>query len=152
MRFLFAFFLMGSLIACTETSKVKDVALVAAQDRLEKKIRKEVDEKVTGKSNLVKIYVRSILQRSDFEVDDVTLTPPSATALVRVRTVPQSVRFAMVDILARLAPSKENVFNVSDAIQETMKVMNKDLEERTESKERIELRKNDGWQALPENP
>lgn len=137
-------------LACSVESKVKDAAVQAARDRLEKKVRAEAEEKIAGKAPLVKIYVRTIAQQSEFEVEETTITPPTATALVKVRSFPKPVRSALVDILARLAPSKENAFNVPDALKDTLKAMNMSPDERTETKERIELRDQDGWQALPD--
>lgn len=153
MKFPFAVALLAfALVACSEESKVKDAALDGAKLHLEKTVRAEADDKITGKDALVKIYVSTVLRDSEFDVSDVAIVGDSASATVKVRTIPKPVRIAITDIIARLEKARENAFNVSEAMKGTFAVMNKAPGERTESTERVELRNRNGWQALPPAP
>ncbi len=108
--------LVLGLAGCSDESKVKDASLEGAKERYQAQLREEIGKAVMGKANLQKIAVKTLVDKSDVEIQRVEITGEEAQVVVTLKTVPPKEREALIDIMAKLDEKKEMTFNVSNAL------------------------------------
>lgn len=140
---IFTFFVAG----CSDESKVKDASLEAAQARFEKQITKDADEKIVDRDEVKRNYLRAIFSRTDYEIVKTEVGANSATATVRVKTVPPPARKALVEIIVRHDASKLRNLNVSDVLKGVLANLALRPDEKSEIVYNLSLQKRDGWEV-----
>lgn len=137
------------LCGCTEESKVKKVAVEAAQAQFQAEIREELAKAVQGKPYLQSTAVKILTSRTDFEVQKVDIQGNQATVLVQLLTVPPKVRVALAEIMEKLESNRIDRFNVANAIQLIQQQMGIP-QTRTLLTYELKLQKRDGWELVAE--
>ncbi len=133
--------------ACSNESKVKSLALESAESKFTIDLKKEAADMVEGKDVLRTNYVAAVMGKTEFEVESVSVTGSTATAEVKVKTVPLMVRQNVLMIINKLGPGKEKDFrfNASDAISLTAQRMQLKPDARTEQTYKMIFQKGDSW-------
>ncbi|MBS1970655.1 MAG: hypothetical protein JSU04_10125 [Bdellovibrionales bacterium] len=108
--------LLLALVGCSDESKVKDASIEGAKERYQTQLREEIGKAVTGKANLQKIAVKTLVDKSDVEIQRQEITGEEAHVVAALKTVPTKEREALIDIMAKLDEKKEATFNVSNAL------------------------------------
>lgn len=114
--YLFALGLVLALVGCSDESKVKDASIEGAKERYQAQLREEIGKAVTGKVNLQRIAVKTLVDKSDVELQRVEITGEEAHVVAALKTIPPKEREALIDIMAKLDEKKEATFNVSNAL------------------------------------
>ncbi|MBL7671750.1 MAG: acyltransferase [Bdellovibrionaceae bacterium] len=129
---LFALSGVLTLSSCTQEAKVKDASLAAAAASFENILKDESHRTIRGKELLKLNYISVIKEQSHFEVVKATIQKKlsegtsgikngdnreSAVVQVRVRTVPDSVRNALMDIIELRKNENSFSFNMTDALK-----------------------------------
>lgn len=147
---MLAVFALTCAAACSDEGKIEDAAEEAARAKLEKKIGEEAEGKIADRPIIKKILISTLMNRSEFEALKPEIAGSSATASVRVKTVPQSVRFALLEILAEHDRAKDNAINVAEVLKGVLQNMKLNADEKSETVEKFSLRNNDGWKVNDE--
>lgn len=146
-RFIVAIFI-STLMACTsEETQLQELSVEGAQNQLRMHLRELLDEKFKGKNILKSNYCNRVVDRTQFEVLSLSKTGSTAQAKVRVKTVPENVRTALTEIMAKLDPAKENNFNVPDALSMIYRHLAVDPNTFSEQEFTVDLVKNGDWQV-----
>jgi hypothetical protein len=145
-QYLIAIGTLFALCACSEESKVKEAALNGAKEQFQTEIKAELAKAVIGKPYIQATAVRVLTEKSEFEVKKTEIQGNHAEARVQVLTVPVKARTALMDIMEKLDPKKEDRFNVPDALKLILQQMGL-TETRTLLAYKINLEKTDGWQV-----
>lgn len=110
-----------ALSSCTQESKVKNIGLAAAAVSLENILKDESNRVIHGKELLKLNYLSVMIEQSQFEIVQSTLqenpSGDSAQVQVRVRTVPDSARNALMDIIELRKNENSFSFNMTDALK-----------------------------------
>lgn len=147
-KYLYSLGVVLALAACTsEESKVKTMAIEAARGRLQTQMREEIAKSVTGKDNLQKTAANILTEKSEFEVSHFELKADKAFVTVEVQAVPEKVRQALIEIMAKLDEKKEKTFNVSNAIQLINQQLGLDDGSRDLMVYKLNLEKNNEWRV-----
>lgn len=154
--FLHGIMILMILTSCTEDSKVKELALKQAVLSLEKELRAEANALVHGKEALKINYVSVILDRSQFEDQKITVfsdaEKPRAQAQVLVKTIPDSVRNALLEIIEKRKTDNSFSFNIADALGLVRKQMGVGAEEFSQIVFTLQMEKNiEGWTVTGES-
>lgn len=144
------------LTSCTEDSKVKEVAIGQAVLSLEKELRAEANALVHGKEGLKINYVSVIMDRTQFETEKITVSSgpekPSAQAQVLAKTIPDSVRNALLEIIEKRKTDNSFSFNIADALGLVRKQMGVGAEDFSQILFTFQLEKNaKGWSVTGES-
>ncbi len=137
--------MLAVLCACSEESKVKEIAVDGAKERFKMEIKAEFAKAVIGKPHIQATAVRILTEKSDFDVQKLEINSDRADVLVQVLTTPVKARTALMDVMEKLDERKEARFNVSDALTLILQQMNL-TETRSLIVYKMKLEKNDGWQ------
>lgn len=144
---LIAIGLLVVLCACSEKSKVQELAAEGAKEQFQMELKAEILKSVTGKPHIQATAVRVLTEKSDFNVQKIDIQGDHAEVLVDVLTIPVKARTALFDIMEKLDEKKEDRFNVPDALKLILQQM--DLSEtRNLLAYKIKLKKTDGWQVV----
>jgi hypothetical protein len=109
--------LSAYLFSCTsEESKIKDLAVDEAKSQLLRDLKKNANEYIDGKKILKENYYDKVIDQSEFEVMAVDKSDSAAKVRVKTSTISPKIRQALVEIIAKVPPSRENNFNVPDAL------------------------------------
>jgi len=136
-------------LACSEESKIKEVAIEAARAQYQAEIRDELAKNITGKNNLQKTATLILLEKADFEVQKSEIQGDNATVDVQVQRVPAKAKQSLIDIMSRLDEKKEARFNVPDALKMIYPQVGLEPDEKESAIYKIKLKKEGSWKALP---
>jgi hypothetical protein len=114
--YLFTLGLVLALVGCSDESKVKDASMEGAKERYQAQLREEIGKAVTGKANLQRIAVKTLVDKAEIEVPMVQVQGEEASSIASLKTVPVKEREALIEIMAKLDEKKEATFNVSNAL------------------------------------
>lgn len=140
-----------ALSACSEESKVKKAAIEGAKAQFQEEVREEISKGVTGKKNLQQTALVVLTDRTEFDVQKVSIDGTRAEAVVQALTVPPKVRGALVEIMGKLDEKKERNLNVSNALNMISEQMGL-LKTQALIVYKVKLEKSDKWKALPGKP
>jgi hypothetical protein len=110
---LFAVLVLSS---CTQESKVKSIALDAAEKYFAADLTQESAQVIHGKETYKINYVSTIKNKTQFEVSDVHIAGDVATASVLVQTVHDSARITLMEIIEKQKNENSFVLNLSNAL------------------------------------
>lgn len=150
-KYLAALGVFFALCACTEESKVKKVAVEAAQNQFQSMLRQELAQGVQGKPLLQETAVKVLATQTEFAVQNVRIEGDRAEVLIHALTVPVKAREALVEIMNKLEPNRVDRFNVSNALQLIRQQMGISQTQSVLSY-KIDLRKKKEWQVLETGP
>jgi hypothetical protein len=148
MKIYLTFIFALSLAACTsEESKVKTAIIEGVKEHYQTQITEDIAKGVTGKENLQKTAVKTLVDRAEIDVQQMEIREQEAVAAGTLKAVSAKERQALIDIMAKLNPKKEATFNVSNALGLIRQEM-KGEDETVGFK--MTLQKQDGiWKAKP---
>jgi hypothetical protein len=132
--------------ACSQESKIKDAVSESTKARVEASLREESAAMLPDRKKLQSIYVRVFLEKTEIEVDQIVISGSSATAAVTVRTVAPAIRASLREIIAKIAPGRQDAFNVPNALKLVAGQMNLGETIVTE-KSTVRLVNQDGWKV-----
>jgi len=136
-------------LACSEESKIKEVAIEAARAQYQAEIRDELAKNITGKNNLQKTATLILLEKADFEVQKSEIQGNNATVDVQAQRIPAKAKQSLIDIMSRLDEKKEARFNVPDALKMIYPQVGLEPDEKESAIYKIKLKKEGSWKALP---
>lgn len=113
-------FLIVSLIffaACTSEQRLKKLALAEANSMAKASYQDEARARFSSRELMMQKYSQTLLDQAEFEVTEVKEQEQSAFVNVEVRSVPESVRSAMIAIIATHDEAKDKNLNIPDALQ-----------------------------------
>ena len=111
-------FLASALVlySCTQESKVKSIALDAAEKYFAADLTQESAKVIHGKETYKINYVSTIKNKTQLEVTDVHIAGDVATASVLVQTVHDPARIALMEIIEKQKNENSFVLNLSNAL------------------------------------
>jgi len=110
------FVVFFGLTACTSESKAKKEALKQAQWDYEIHLKEEVNNKIDSKHPLLNDYLMFLSKRTEYEVENVIKNDSQFLIVVSVRTVRDSLRFDLENVIQKLSPHQYSKFNFGDAL------------------------------------
>ena len=139
---IFVFYTGG----CTSNSEIESLSIDSAKAKMKSKFLLEADQAIKGKANMKSIYATVILGHSEFEIENSNISESSARVIVKVKTVPLSVREKLMGVVEKLDEWKDSRFNMSDALGLVKKQLNN--QDTATENILIELRKSGDWQLV----
>lgn len=116
-----------SLTSCTQEAKIKELCLDAAPVSLENILKEESHRIIHGKDLLKLNYISVVKGRSQYEIAKVKIEEV-AQVQVRARTIPESARNALMDIIELRKNENSFSFNMTDALGMVRKQLELDSE------------------------
>lgn len=102
--------------ACTQEQKLKKSALQEVRITMGKAFQDEATSGFAGRSEMVQKYTQTLEEQTEIDAIDVVESGLSVKVTVEVKSVPQSVRSAMVSIVSAHSESKDRNLNIPDSI------------------------------------
>lgn len=122
-----AFVSLLSLTSCFWNSE-KENAINAVKQNLEDELFSDSKESFSEKPIFHKRYVRTIIQKSEFEVDSETESDGLTTVVVQVKTIGDFGKYNLKEVLAKQNESRETNFNGGEALELILKMVKSDSE------------------------
>lgn len=146
-KFLILFFPLLFVGCTSQESKIEDAVQEYALADFKTVLQDETASLLPDKSRLQAIYVRVMLEKSNVEVSDIQIAGDAAVATVTFSTIPEPIRFALRDIIGRTDSSRQDSFNVPNALGLVGGQM-KPEKPFTETKSTVKLIKKDEWEVV----
>lgn len=135
------------LFACTQESKIKSATEEGVRAKIEAGLREESAPLLPERKILQSIYVHTFLKKTEVEIENVDISGDSAVVTVTVKTIADPIRRSLREVILKLDPSRQDAFNVSDALGLVAGQMKLD-QTIVSKKSTVHLRKGDEWKVV----
>lgn len=116
-----------SLSACFWNSE-KETAINAVKQDMETELFSGSKDSFPEKPLFHKKFVKTIIQKSQFEVDSETEANNVSTLIVKVKTVSDFGKYNLKEVLAKQNENRETNFNGGEALELILKMVKSDSE------------------------